>query len=90
MAEWWRVEVLTHDGELIAIEPEMLAGKSDLSEADVETIRDCARQLLAFAGSGEPQPCFICGGTGIDGYDPEDRLVPCPVCSGRLCSPTPA
>lgn len=56
MSAWWRVEVSTHDGKLIAIEPSMLAGKSDLSDADLETIRECARHLLAFAGDGEPVP----------------------------------
>lgn len=52
---WWRVEVSSHDGTLVSIEPEMLAGKSDLSEADMQTIRECARHLLAFAGDGEAQ-----------------------------------
>lgn len=26
MSDWWRVEVTTHDGTLVSIEPEMLAG----------------------------------------------------------------
>lgn len=58
MNEWWRVEVRTHDGELVAIEPEMLAGKSDLTDSDLETIRECGRHLLAFAGDGDAVPYF--------------------------------
>lgn len=66
MSEWWRVEVTTHDGQLVAIEPEMLAGKGDLTDAELETIRGCARHLLSFAGDGEPMPfvplrCTECG-----------------------------
>lgn len=49
--DWWRVEVKLYDGTLLAIEPEMLAGKSDLTERDLETIRAAGRNLLGFAGT---------------------------------------
>lgn len=72
--KWWRVEVMTHEGTLVAIEPEILAGKSDLTPEDVETIRECAAHLQGFAGSPIPQPCFLCG---------EVEPVECPACSGE-------
>ena len=49
--DWWRVEVKLYDGTLLAIEPEMLAGKSDLTDRDLETIRAAGRHLLGFAGT---------------------------------------
>ena len=49
--EWRRVEVKLYDGTLLAIEPEMLSGKSDLTERDLETIRAAGRHLLGFAGT---------------------------------------
>ena len=49
--DWWRVEVKLYDGTLLAIEPEMLSGKSDLTERDLETIRVAGRHLLGFAGT---------------------------------------
>lgn len=47
--EWWRVEVQLYDGTLLAIEPEMLAGKGDLTERDLATIRTAGNNLLGFA-----------------------------------------
>lgn len=55
----WRVEVSLYDGVLVAIEPYMLSGKSDLTSRDRETIRVAARHLLAFVGEdsdGEEYP----------------------------------
>ncbi len=50
---WWRVEVHLYDGMLLAIEPEMLTGKNDLTDKDSETIRAAGRHLLGFAGKAE-------------------------------------
>lgn len=49
--DWWRVEVKLYDGTLLAIEPDMLSGKSDLTERDLETIRAAGKHLLGFAGT---------------------------------------
>ena len=46
----WRVEVSTNGESILAIEPEMLAGKSDLTEDDHEAILTAARHLLGFLG----------------------------------------
>lgn len=50
---WWRVEVTGHEGQLVAIEPEMLVGKPDLTEHERQIIRECAEHLLAFVGREE-------------------------------------
>jgi hypothetical protein len=46
---WWRVEVSDHDGQVVAIEPEMLVGRDITPELEA-TIEDAARHLLAFIG----------------------------------------
>lgn len=56
--KWWRVEVHLDDGVLLAIEPEMVAGKSDLTQVDVETIRAAAKHLLAFVGEEDIEADF--------------------------------
>ena len=54
LCAWWRVEVVVDVGRvLVAIEPEMLAGDSELSDGDLDVIRYCGRALLLFAGGGE-------------------------------------
>lgn len=78
---WWRVEVTTHEGLLLAIEPEMLAGKGDLSESDLDTIRDCATHLMSFAGDGSPKPCFYCDGSGEIETDNNGPIGSCPICA---------
>jgi hypothetical protein len=57
---WWRVEVSLYDGVLVAIEPEMLSGKSELTDRDIETIRAAGKHLLGFAGH-EVQTDFLEG-----------------------------
>lgn len=58
MSEWYRVEVSDHDGQIVAIEPEMLAGR-DIGDREYETIRKAIRQLQGFLGlaavCAEPQ-----------------------------------
>lgn len=77
---WWRVEVTTHDGQLVAIEPEMLAGKGNLTDAELEIVRNAGWNLLGFAGDGRPQPCFYCGGSGEIETDNNGPIGPCPIC----------
>lgn len=79
-SNWWRVEVTTHDGTLVAIEPGMLAGKGDLSPAEQHLIRDCAEHLLSFVGPAEPAPCFFCGGSGNVGVGGDSPAEECPLC----------
>lgn len=57
--KWWRVEVHLDDGALLAIEPEMVSGKSDLTQVDVETIRTAAKHLLAFVGEEDIETDFL-------------------------------
>lgn len=49
--EHWGVSVDTHGDDIVRIETAMLAGKADLSEQDLATIRTAARHLLSFAGA---------------------------------------
>lgn len=53
--DWWRVEVSLYDGTLLAIEPRMLAGKSNLTERDIATIRTAGRHLLGFVGNEDSE-----------------------------------
>lgn len=50
----WRVSVETSGELIVAIEPEMLAGR-EISEADEDAIRTAAHHLLAFIGDPAPQ-----------------------------------
>lgn len=53
MAKHWLVEVYEDGEKLIAIEPEMLSGQSELTESNLETIRLCAKHLIGFAGRAQ-------------------------------------
>lgn len=61
--KWWRVEVTDHDGQIVAIEPQMLAGR-DIGERERETIEAAIGNLLGFIGA-EPQPECICTKCGL-------------------------
>jgi hypothetical protein len=90
MSGWWRVEVKTHDGTLVAIEPGMLAGKGELSPTEEDVIRECAEHLLGFVGPSEPAPCFLCGRSGEIETDNNGPIVPCLACSPvHTCEETP-
>lgn len=52
--EHWRVSVETSGDQIVAIEPEMLAGR-EISEADEDAIRTAAHHLLAFINDPPPQ-----------------------------------
>jgi hypothetical protein len=45
--KWWRVEVSDHDGQIVAIEPGMLAGR-DIGAPEVAAIRAAIDHLSAF------------------------------------------
>ncbi len=71
MSDWWRVEVHTHEGQILAIEPGMLAGKGELSPAEHDLIRECAEHLLSFVGPGERRYviCADCGADIVVGHE---------------------
>jgi hypothetical protein len=58
----WCVRVTVFDDLVVSISERGLAGR-DLSEADEELIRDCARYLLSFVGQprAENYSCVECG-----------------------------
>jgi hypothetical protein len=49
ITEHWRVVVFADGEQILAIEPEMLAG-ADITDDYADTIRHCARHLLSFVG----------------------------------------
>jgi hypothetical protein len=51
MTQGWCVRVSVFDDLVVSLSEREVAG-SDLSQADQDLIRDCARHLLAFVGSG--------------------------------------
>jgi hypothetical protein len=61
MTDHWRVVVWRNGEELIDIESACYGGKADLSEADLQAIRQAGENLLAFAGKTE----------GVLGLSPE-------------------
>ena len=67
MSEWYRVEVSDHDGQIVAIEPEMLTGR-DIGDRERATIRRAIDQLHGFLGldaiiEANPGICPACGPT---------------------------
>lgn len=63
MSKWWRVEVSDHHGQIVAIEPEMLAGR-DINERELETIEAAIENLIGFAGGKHRTQC-ICPKCGL-------------------------
>lgn len=47
---WFRVEVSDGNGQIVAIEPEMLAGR-DIGEQEARTIRRAIAHLQGFIGN---------------------------------------
>ena len=60
---WFRVEVTDRAGQVVAIEPNMLAGR-DIEEAERLAINRAIRSLRSFAGFCEhdhlPEDCVYC------------------------------
>ncbi len=52
----WAVEVRRDGDVVVTIEDRCLSGR-EISEVDADLIRDCASQLLAFAGRKRPSVC---------------------------------
>lgn len=50
MKEWFRVEVTDHNGQIVAIEPEMVCGRSCIGEREEEKIVAAIRSLQGFIG----------------------------------------
>lgn len=64
MQSGWCVRVSVFDDLVVSISERELCGR-DLTEADEDLIRDCARHLLSFVGPKKP---------GIDAAKAEDSL----------------
>lgn len=47
--KWWRVEVCDGEGQIVAIEQRMLAGR-DIGDAEKAVIEDAIRHLAGFIG----------------------------------------
>lgn len=64
MSEWFRVEVTDRDGQIVAIESEMLTGR-DIGEAEEATIRKAIAHLSGFVGRVQRERCTYpdCGCT---------------------------
>ncbi|MCK9394210.1 MAG: hypothetical protein M0Q44_01300 [Methylobacter sp.] len=75
----WRVEVYADGEQILAIEPEIVAG-DEITPDYADTIRHCADHLRGFVGQEGPQVCFCCGGFGYENAVYDGR-IPCPVCS---------
>jgi hypothetical protein len=67
--KWWRVEVSDHDGQIVAIEPEMLAGR-EIGDAETEAIVHAVQNLLGFIGA----PSFPDVHLSSGGRDPSERI----------------
>jgi hypothetical protein len=65
MSEWFRVEVSDHDGQIVAIEPELLAGR-DIGDKERATILRAIDQLTG----------FIALDRALEGLDLEDLPEP--------------
>ncbi len=51
--------VIEHLGEqILRIDSAMLAGKADLTDADIKAIRDAGEHLIGFAGPERPDPDY--------------------------------
>jgi hypothetical protein len=49
LPEWWRVEISDHTGQVVSIEPGMLAGR-EIGEIEEAIIRNCIEHLDGFLG----------------------------------------
>ncbi len=52
--DWFRVEISDRDGQIVAIESEMLAGR-DIGEKERATIYRAIEHLIGFSGYGKQQ-----------------------------------
>lgn len=73
--KWFRVEVSDHEGSIVAIEPEMLAGR-DIGPREEEAIRGAIDHLRGFIGQAIDESNDVAA-------DGELRLKPCPFCDSE-------
>lgn len=61
MKKGYSVTVSKWGEPIVTIDHEMLSGKGELSEEELEAIRDAGDHLKSFAGPTDFR-CFVCGG----------------------------
>ena len=71
----WEVEIRIGGERVLTIGHSHLSGIPNIDDYG-DTVRTCAEHLLSFIGSGDPAPCFACGG-----YDDGEQFM-CEVCGG--------
>lgn len=85
----WEVEVRIDGERVLTIGHSHLSGIEDIDRYG-DTVRTCAEHLKSFIGSGEPEPCFGCGGSGKErwmGWNGEED-GPCSICQPELPPPS--
>jgi hypothetical protein len=97
--KWFRVEVSDHNGQIVAIEPGMLAGR-DIGDIERAKIHEAIGHLQGFVGQERPR-CEGCGneidpdwcwcGDAIKGHGHTSNHGPIPMgCDcGRAAQETP-
>lgn len=70
---WWRVEVSDHDGQIVAIEPEMLAGR-DIGEPEKLAIEHAIANLSGFSCSNLPSFDEIADSYGLKQHERANAL----------------
>jgi hypothetical protein len=68
----WEVEIRIEGESVLTIGHTHLAGIEDIDRY-ADAVRTCAEHLLSFIGSGESEPCFLCGSTTEEGCTGECR-----------------
>lgn len=85
----WEVSVNVDGTNVLTIGSHgYLAGYSDIDQFG-DAVRAAAEHLKAFIGTGEPEPCFACGGSGHERWMGEcgEEIGPCSVCGPRPFDP---
>jgi len=78
----WEVEVRVDGERVLTIGSHgYLCGYHDIDRFG-DAVRAAAEHLKSFIGSGEPEPCFACGGSGQERWMGEcgEEVGPCSVC----------
>jgi len=88
---YYRVEVHDHDGNIVTIEPSMLAGR-DIRPREERAIRECIRQLSGFigpersGGTDAPPPAPPLRKVGVNEANADDRGVAALPSQSLVCS----
>jgi len=75
--KWFRVEVIDHYGQIVAIEPGMLCGR-EINQMEEAKIREAIGHLQGFVGSGNPSEEFT-----ADAESPSLETSPVPSACGE-------